>query len=109
MLYILKITLKSNTKIKNKKIKKIILNLEKKNNINIKKYFNIKNRKTLFTLLKSPHVNKKSREQFIYKIYNKKIEIKFNNIIKLINFIILLKEILIKKYLINIKITKKCL
>jgi hypothetical protein len=76
-------------------------------NIKINNFFNIKKKKKIFTLLKSPHVNKKSREHFIYKNYTKKVDLNFINVFQLINFIILLKKKLSNKFLIKTKIIKK--
>jgi ribosomal protein S10 len=87
------------------KIDKLKINQFK--NIKINNFFNIKKKKKIFTLLKSPHVNKKSREHFIYENYSKKVDLDFNNIFQLINFIILLKKKLSNKFLIKTKIIKK--
>ena len=106
-MYILRITFKSIQKINN--IKKNLLKLKKINkikHIKIKGIFKIKQKKKIFTLLKSPHVNKKSREHFIYKNYIEKIEIKFSNFFKLLNFLIIIKKNLTSNFLINIKILK---
>nr|USH10539.1 ribosomal protein S10 [Pythium sp. 'rhizoterrae'] len=113
-MYILRITFKSIQKINN--IKKNLLKLKKINkfkNIQIKGIFKIKDKNKIFTLLKSPHVNKKSREHFIYKNYTQKIDVKFSNIIELFNFIIITKKILTENFIVNFKIIKhnkkKCL
>nr|UXG53550.1 ribosomal protein S10 [Pythium apiculatum] len=112
-MYILRITFKSIQKINN--IKKNLLKLKKISkfkNIQIKGIFKIKDKNKIFTLLKSPHVNKKSREHFIYKNYTQKIEVQFSNIIELFNFIILVKKVLTENFIINFKIikrNKKCL
>nr|YP_003734839.1 ribosomal protein S10 [Globisporangium ultimum]ACZ43874.1 ribosomal protein S10 [Globisporangium ultimum] len=113
-MYILRTTFKSIQKINN--IKKNLLKLKKINkfkNIQIKGIFKIKDKNKIFTLLKSPHVNKKSREHFIYKNYTQKIDIKFSNIIELFNFMIIVKKILTENFIINFKILKqnkkKCL
>lgn len=112
-MYILRITFKSIQKINN--IKKNLLKLKKINefkNIQIKGIFKIKDKNKIFTLLKSPHVNKKAREHFIYKNYTQKIEVKFSNVIELFNFIIIVKKVLSKNFIINFKIikqNKKCL
>jgi ribosomal protein S10 len=106
-MYLLRITLKS---IKNQKnIKQNILKLKKIKffkNIKIKGFFQIKNKKKLFTVLKSPHVNKKSREHFIYKNYNQKFDIKFKNFFQLLNYLIVIKKILTENFLIKTKIIK---
>nr|AEP41684.1 40S ribosomal protein S10 [Phytophthora quercetorum]UXG53604.1 ribosomal protein S10 [Phytophthora quercetorum] len=107
-MYLLRITFKSFQKIN--QLKQNLLKLKKLNklkNIQIHGIFQIKKKKKIFTLLRSPHVNKKSREHFIYKNYTPKIDIKFNNIFQLLNFIILIKKILSENSLMNIKIIKK--
>nr|QCT81156.1 40S ribosomal protein S10 [Peronospora bulbocapni] len=107
-MYLLRITFKSFQKIN--QLKQNLINLKKFNklkNIKIKGIFQIKNKNKIFTLLKSPHVNKKSREHFIYKNYLPKIDIKFKNIFQLFNFLILIKKFLSENLLMNIKIIKK--
>lgn len=107
-MYILRITFKSIKKIN--QIKQFLLKIKKLNNfrnIQINGIFKIKNKKKIFTLLKSPHVNKKSREHFIYKNFIQKIDIKSNNILQLINFLIIIKKILNENFIINVKIIKK--
>jgi len=107
-MYILRITFKSFQTIN--QLKQNLINLKKFNKfkkIKINGIFQTKQQKKIFTLLKSPHVNKKSREHFIYKNYKPKIDIKFKQIFKLLNFLILIKKTLSKNSLINIKIIKK--
>nr|YP_009233102.1 ribosomal protein S10 [Phytophthora polonica]AEP41671.1 40S ribosomal protein S10 [Phytophthora polonica]AMB20907.1 ribosomal protein S10 [Phytophthora polonica] len=104
-MYLLRITFKSFQKIN--QLKQKLLKLKKFQNIKINGIFQIKNKNKIFTLLKSPHVNKKSREHFIYKNYTPKIDIKFFDIFQLINFLILVKKILSENSLLNIKIIKK--
>lgn len=107
-MYTLRINFKSIQKIN--KIKKQILIIKKKYNfkkIKIKGVFKIKNKNKIYTLLKSPHVNKKSREHFIYKNYIQKIDINFNSYIQLLNFLIIIKKKLSKNIIINIKIINK--
>jgi ribosomal protein S10 len=106
-MYILRISFKSVEKINN--LKKNILKIKKIynfKNFKIKGIFKIKNKNKIFTLLKSPHVNKKSREHFIYKNYIHKIEINFMDVFQLINFLIIFKKILSKNFLIDVKIIK---
>ena len=56
---------------------------------NLKKNFNLKKKKKIFTVLKSPHVNKKAREHFIYNnFYCYNFILIFNNFFNLINFLI---------------------
>nr|UNW58179.1 40S ribosomal protein S10 [Halophytophthora lateralis]UNW58180.1 40S ribosomal protein S10 [Halophytophthora lateralis]UNW58181.1 40S ribosomal protein S10 [Halophytophthora lateralis]UNW58182.1 40S ribosomal protein S10 [Halophytophthora lateralis] len=106
-MYILRITFKSIQKIN--KLKQNLLKLKNKNkfkHIQIKGIFKTKNKNKIFTLLKSPHVNKKSREHFLYKNYTQKIDIKFLNMFQLLNFLIIIKKILSENTIINIKIIK---
>nr|QUJ24018.1 40S ribosomal protein S10 [Nothophytophthora caduca] len=106
-MYILRITFKSIQKLN--KIKQKLLKLKNKNkfkNIQINGIFQTKNKNKIFTVLKSPHVNKKSREQFIYKNYTQKIDIKFFSIFQLLNFLIIIKKILSENFIINTKIIK---
>nr|AEP41508.1 40S ribosomal protein S10 [Phytophthora cinnamomi var. robiniae]AEP41509.1 40S ribosomal protein S10 [Phytophthora cinnamomi var. robiniae]UXG53494.1 ribosomal protein S10 [Phytophthora asiatica] len=107
-MYLLRLTFKSFQKIN--QLKQNLLKLKKFNkftNIQINGIFQTKKKKKIFTLLRSPHVNKKSREHFIYKNYTPKIDIKFINIFQLLNFLILIKKILSENALITIKIIKK--
>nr|AFQ02266.1 40S ribosomal protein S10 [Phytophthora gallica]AFQ02267.1 40S ribosomal protein S10 [Phytophthora gallica]UNW58708.1 40S ribosomal protein S10 [Phytophthora gallica]UNW58709.1 40S ribosomal protein S10 [Phytophthora gallica]UNW58710.1 40S ribosomal protein S10 [Phytophthora gallica] len=104
-MYLLRLTFKSFQKIN--QLKQNLLKLNKFKNIKINGIFQVKNKNKIFTLLKSPHVNKKSREQFIYKNYTPKIDIKFLNIFQLLNFLIVIKKTLSENSLINVKIIKK--
>ena len=106
-MYILRITFKSIKKIN--QLKKKLLKIKKIKNIQIKNVFNIKNKNKIFTILKSPHVNKKSREHFVYKNFNQKIDIKFSNFFELIDFFIITKKVLTENFNIQTKIIKKCL
>ena len=63
--------------------------------ININKIFKLKfytlqtqkkKRKTFFSVLRSPHVNKKSQEQFDYYLYSKKLKIHVTQITKFLVF-----------------------
>lgn len=106
-MYILRISFKSTQKINNLKKKLLkIKELYNFKNLKIKGIFKVKNKNKIFTLLKSPHVNKKSREHFIYKNYVQKIDLNFINIYQLINFLIILKKIISKNLLINVKIIR---
>nr|UNW58777.1 40S ribosomal protein S10 [Phytophthora tonkinensis]UNW58778.1 40S ribosomal protein S10 [Phytophthora tonkinensis]UNW58779.1 40S ribosomal protein S10 [Phytophthora tonkinensis]UNW58780.1 40S ribosomal protein S10 [Phytophthora tonkinensis]UNW58781.1 40S ribosomal protein S10 [Phytophthora tonkinensis] len=104
-MYLLRLTFKSFQKIN--QLKQNLLKLNKFKNIKINGIFQIKNKNKIFTLLKSPHVNKKSREQFIYKNYTPKLDINFLNIFQLLNFLILIKKIFSENALIHVKIIKK--
>nr|UXG53575.1 ribosomal protein S10 [Phytophthora fluvialis] len=107
-MYLLRITFKSFQKINQLKQNLLKLkNINKLKNIKINGIFQTKNKNKIFTLLRSPHVNKKSREHFIYKNYTPKIDIKFTNIFQLLNFLILIKKTLSENSLMNIKILKK--
>ena len=69
-------------------------------NIRISQYQKNKKR-TFFSVLRSPHVNKTSQEQFEYFIYNKKIKIHVSQLAK---FIFIFKKINIQTFSdINIK------
>ncbi len=106
-MYILRINLKSVKKIN--ELKKNLVKIKKMykfKDLKIKGIFNVKNKNKIFTLLKSPHVNKKSREHFIYKNYVQKIDINLINVLQLLNFLIILKKTLSKDFLINVKIIK---
>nr|AEP41674.1 40S ribosomal protein S10 [Phytophthora porri] len=107
-MYLLRITFKSFQKIN--KLKQNLIKIKKINkfkNIKINGIFQTKNKNKIFTVLKSPHVNKKAREHFIYKNYTPKVDIKFNNLLQLLSFLILIKKILSKNSYINIKIIQK--
>nr|YP_010394471.1 ribosomal protein S10 [Phytophthora pinifolia]AEP41669.1 40S ribosomal protein S10 [Phytophthora pinifolia]UXG53521.1 ribosomal protein S10 [Phytophthora pinifolia]DAZ88518.1 TPA_asm: ribosomal protein S10 [Phytophthora pinifolia] len=107
-MYLLRITFKSFQKIN--QLKKNLLKLKKINkfkNIKINGIFQTKNKNKIFTLLRSPHVNKKSREHFIYENYNPKLDIKFRNIFQLLNFLIIIKKTFSENSLMNIKMIKK--
>ena len=75
---------------------------------NLKKNFNLKKKKKIFTVLKSPHVNKKAREHFIYNnFYCYNITLNISNIFFLIKTIIYLKKKYSKNTNIKFKIIKK--
>jgi ribosomal protein S10 len=111
-MFLIKITLFSH---KPKQLQKRI----KYNNLFLKKKFGkkvsfvkqtpLKFKNKLFVVLKSPHVNKKSKEHFKYTIYKKSIIYKTSSFMFLYNFIILYIKITeIHKFLVNINI-KVCL
>lgn len=72
-----------------------------------------KNKKYFFSVLRSPHVNKKSQEQFEYYFYNKQIKIYVFKIVKFLKFWKLIKtklffDIKIKiKFILNTKSFKR--
>lgn len=107
-MYILKITFQ--TLQYNKQLRRQILQLKKNykfNKIKISGIISIKKRKKIFTVLKSPNINKKSREQFSFQNYNQKIEIKSYKILELLNILITIKSIIIQNTLFKIKIIKR--
>ena len=107
-MYILRITFKSFQKINQLQQNLLKLkNINKLKNIKIQGLFRTKKKKKIFTLLRSPHVNKKSREQFIYTKYTPKIDIKFKDILTVFNFLIIVKKNLSEDSLITVKIIKK--
>ena len=92
-MYLLRITFKSFQKIN--QLKKNLIKLKKINRLKhpvIIKIFQVKKKKKIFTILRSPHVNKKSREHFIYIKFLPKIDINFKNIFQLLNYLILVKK-----------------
>ncbi len=106
-MYTLRITFKSITKLNN--LKKFLLKLKQIKsfkNIKINGLFNIKKKDKIFTVLKSPHVNKKSREHFIYKNYNQKIDVNFDNFYQLLDFLFIIKKTIKKNFLLQTKIIK---
>jgi len=56
-------------------------NCDKFNFLIIKGLVSLPLKKTVYTVLKSPHVNKKSREQFMYKCYSQNLNCSINNLI----------------------------
>ena len=103
-MYTLKITIKSLNNIKIEYLYKIKQFL--KNNIKIKGNIQQKKKKTIYTVLKSPHVNKKSMEHFNYNFYKKNFYILNNNFYILIYFLIILKKSLPENILIKTQIIK---
>nr|YP_009327273.1 ribosomal protein S10 [Aphanomyces invadans]AOQ30680.1 ribosomal protein S10 [Aphanomyces invadans] len=106
-MYNLKITIKSLKNIDNIKIKYLykIKQFLKNNNIIIKE--NIQKKKnTIYTVLRSPHVNKKSMEHFNYNFYKKNFYILNDNFYTLIYFLIILKKNLPENILIKTQIKK---
>jgi ribosomal protein S10 len=91
------------------------INHNKYLNLNIiKKYFKKKNKKSVLTILKSPHVNKTAQEQFEFKFSSKQFLIKPTT--KNLKFILLLKKLesnlfpdtkIILKFISNRKLKKK--
>jgi len=107
-MYTLKLTTQSLQK-QNNFSKKYLLRIKhffKNKNIlisgNIQK--KIKNKK--YTVLKSPHVNKKSREHFNFHTYKQTFYILDKNLNNLINFLIIFKKIIPKNLLLAIQIIK---
>ena len=94
-MYLLRVSLKSIKKIRN---------FKKKIKTENRSIFNVKNKNKIYTVLKSPHVNKKSREHFNYKKNNQKIDLKFKNFFELINVILLVRKKYSENFLINFKI-----
>lgn len=60
------------------------MSVEKLNYKSVYKYFYKKNSRKVFTVLKSPHVNKKSQEQFEYFIFSNKVMIETFQIFKIL-------------------------
>ena len=68
--------------------------------------FKQKKKNTKYTVLRSPHVNKKSREHFNFHIYKQTFYILNNNLDILINFLIIFRKIIPKNLLLTIQIIK---
>jgi ribosomal protein S10 len=68
------------------------------------KFFQKKTKNRILTILKSPHVNKKSQEQFNYNLYSKHINFYFPQNFKVIKFIKTIKLTLFLDVNITIKL-----
>jgi ribosomal protein S10 len=104
-MYIIKLKIKSFKHINN--FKQYLLKINNNNSFQFKNNIKLKTKNKIFTVLKSPHVNKKSREQFSFNIIKENFYISHNNLFSLINFLIIIKKIIPKNLLLNIKILKK--
>jgi small subunit ribosomal protein S10 len=106
-MYTLKLTIKSLQNLN--KIYKYLFKIKKCLKIKkIKITGNIPHKKknTIYTVLRSPHVNKKSREHFNYNYYKQSFNILNKNIYNLIHFLIIFKKILPQNLLLKIKLQK---
>jgi small subunit ribosomal protein S10 len=83
-----------------------IKNFLKNQDIIIKGNIQQNKKNTIYTVLKSPHVNKKSREQFNFHLYKQTYFILSSNMYLLINFLIIFKKIMPKNMLLKIQIKK---
>jgi ribosomal protein S10 len=110
-MYLLKITIKALQNIDNLKIKYLYLykikQFLKQKNIKIKGNIAIQKKRYIYTILKSPHVNKKAMEHYNYNYFTKKFYILNNNLFSIFYFLIILKKILPKNTLSKFKIIKK--
>jgi ribosomal protein S10 len=98
--------LKKKDLIKSKKIFKFIKKKFKKNLSNVN-FFLPRRKKKIFVLLKSPHVNKKSREYFIYDSKKIIFSCKITDFIVLFNFMIFSNKIFtLNNILFKIKVSK---
>lgn len=91
-MYIIKLTFLSHQNIDSQNIKYKIIKAKKKfkKKIKIVKIFSLKRKKKIYTILKSPHVNKKAREHFKYEIFKKHFYLKSTEIFLIFNFLILI-------------------
>jgi len=106
-MYTLKITIKSLQNIRN--IQTYLIKIKQFfNNKNIIITGNISQKKknTIYTILRSPHVYKKSREHFNYNFYKQTFYILNSNLYLLIYFSIIIKKILPQNILLKIKLKK---
>lgn len=93
---------------KSEKLKKRIYHLIKNfnsNKINIKENVIIKKNKK-FTLLKSPHVNKKAQEHFIFETFKQSFLLKHEDLKKLLKLILLIKKTNYNKTLLTFKLKR---
>lgn len=70
----------------------ILLNLNLENKVKSLNMINLPKKRKLFTVLRSPHIDKKSREQFEFIHYKKKLIIKNKNVNNAALFVFLLKN-----------------
>lgn len=106
-MYTLKITIKSLQNIRN--IQSYLIKIKqffKNKNILITGNISQKKKNTIYTILRSPHVYKKSREHFNYNFYKQTFYILNSNIYILIYFSIIIKKILPQNILLKIKLKK---
>lgn len=87
-----------------KNIQNKLIKLQKNLKIKDKIFIIIKKKKKIYTLLRSPHVNKKSREQFIFQKYKINYYICDLNLYKLLNFLVIIKHF--KFCIVNTKLIK---
>ena len=89
--------------------KKLKITKFKSNKIKISGQINIKKKKKIFTVLKSPHVNKKSREHFRFEMFKQTFLINSNNFYFLFFILLIIKKIFSSNILLVSSIHKKCL
>lgn len=78
---------------------------ELNNNKEIRTFITLPNQKSYITVLRSPHIDKKSREQFVYKTTKMCIAFNFSDSTSLNSFIFALNQIEVPG--VEIKITTK--
>ena len=111
-MYSLKLTIKSLKNLNKLFIKfrylyKIKQFLKIKNkNIKITGNIPFKKKNIIYTVLRSPHVYKKSREHFNYNYYKQTFNILSYNVFDLIHILIIFKKILSQNLLLKIKLQK---
>ena len=95
MNYKLTISLKSNdhSNLANGQKKIQLLFNELGNSTKIQSAITLPNQKSYITVLRSPHIDKKSREQFVYKTSKMSIYLNFNDSVGLDTFIFALNQI----------------
>lgn len=106
-MYTLKITIQSFQNIQNiQKYLKSIQHFLKIKNLNIKTNIKTNQKNKIYTVLRSPHVNKKSREQFNFNFFKQTIYISYSSLYILFNFLIIFKKILPTNTLIKVQVIK---
>lgn len=95
MNYKLTISLKSNdhANLTNSQKKIQLLFNSLNNNADIRPVITLPNQKSYITILRSPHIDKKSREQFIYKTSKINIVFNFSDSVSLNSFVFALNQI----------------
>lgn len=108
-MYILQVKLQTYNNKHFKKLKKILKFFIKKQILtrkNINYIILPKNKKKIFTVLKSPHVHKKSRESFKYTKYQRTLKISNKYILNLLYINYIIRNFVSKDFLYNSKILK---
>ena len=108
-MYSLKLTIKSLQNLKKLAIRYRFLKIKKffkKKYIKIQGIIPFKKKNIIYTVLRSPHVNKKSREHFNYNYYKQSFHIISSKIYNLIHILVVFRKILPKNLLLKVQLNK---